>query len=550
MKHLSQTIRWALIIAAVTPTLVACGGFSTGLSGRSLSLSQRADLTAASQSSVSDLLSHFWTGDANSGHITTTWNGYTNSGSASSAGAPSSSINSVRSWENGNSNRGGQWDRSTMVNVLYSDYLTNGTAASASRLATDWNFVKSQFSHSELANCNDKNSSVVFASDDAGWEAQALVHIAQVTGDSEAIQDARELIRCTYSVYATGDQQHGIAYNSSINSSGMYEVGLAIAAWDLFALTGETEFKDFAMRSYNWMQTSLVRNDGLYYMGFNTTNNTVQGTDRPDDFSKNSSVSYLAGNMGMAVLNARLYNLTGDDNYRQLAVNTVNGLVNKMLNSNGTFMNDRDAWTNGAHIVPFAREVVTLEGAGSAIRVAIKTTAAAIMSLSRTSDGYYSADWDGATGWADLGHRSSGDGMALAQQLYTSTQAVDFVLAAASVAQINSVIGFVDGTQNSTINGWTCATGLSKSLRVDVYVGAPFGQGGTLIASGLANSASEAAVANACGTSRANYRFSFALTSDILANYAGQPIYVYGIAPNGGSNALLNNSGSFEVPAH
>jgi hypothetical protein len=98
------------------------------------------------------------------------------------------------------------------------------------------------------------------------------------------------------------------------------------------------------------------------------------------------------------------------------------------------------------------------------------------------------------------------------------------------------------------INGWACARTYAASVDVWIYVGGPAGTG-TWLGSATANLNSEPAVAAACNSTGAHYRFSVPIPHSITQNYGGQAIYVHGISPIGLSNYLLGNSAAFTVPS-
>ncbi|HEV2803329.1 MAG TPA: hypothetical protein VGW57_00225 [Chthoniobacterales bacterium] len=111
----------------------------------------------------------------------------------------------------------------------------------------------------------------------------------------------------------------------------------------------------------------------------------------------------------------------------------------------------------------------------------------------------------------------------------------------------NTVIGVIDGVYRSEtypryhVAGWACAYGLPDSIAVHVWAGGHF------VTDATANLASDQAVANSCGSTGTAYRFNIAL-DDFLPQNFGQPIYVYGLSPNGGSNNPLYNAGAFTFP--
>jgi hypothetical protein len=64
----------------------------------------------------------------------------------------------------------------------------------------------------------------------------------------------------------------------------------------------------------------------------------------------------------MGVIHAKLYALTGEDEYRRCAVRTADALAAEQLDANGVYLNDRDAWTEGTFAGEWARSVLTLAG--------------------------------------------------------------------------------------------------------------------------------------------------------------------------------------------
>ncbi len=97
----------------------------------------------------------------------------------------------------------------------------------------------------------------------------------------------------------------------------------------------------------------------------------------------------------------------------------------------------------------------------------------------------------------------------------------------------HTTIGMVDGisADQTKIMGWTCSSLVATSAQVNVYVKGPAGSG-IYIGQYPANLPSEAAVNQACQGGGSNYRFEIPLPSS-LAQFAGQPIYIYGISAIG-----------------
>ncbi|TQF12930.1 hypothetical protein FJV41_26590 [Myxococcus llanfairpwllgwyngyllgogerychwyrndrobwllllantysiliogogogochensis] len=76
------------------------------------------------------------------------------------------------------------------------------------------------------------------------------------------------------------------------------------------------------------------------------------------------------------------------------------------------------------------------------------------------------------------------------------------------------------------LEGWTCAYGINQSVELNVYAGGPWTTG-TIFYGGLADIASEPAVSSICNTTLARHRFKIRLSDSVLAQFQGQPLYVY-----------------------
>lgn len=114
-----------------------------------------------------------------------------------------------------------------------------------------------------------------------------------------------------------------------------------------------------------------------------------------------------------------------------------------------------------------------------------------------------------------------------------------------------SVRGYVDGANvvgtNVVLSGWACARSIAQPIDVYVYVDGPAGSG-QLVTKAIANFANEQGVADACADSSAPHRFVIQIPQDQGHVLAGKTLFVYGISPNGGSNALLEKSGAVTIP--
>ena len=123
--------------------------------------------------------------------------------------------------------------------------------------------------------------------------------------------------------------------------------------------------------------------------------------------------TYINGAFATAVLEARLYRLTGDTTYLTHLTNITSGIFNAQgyLRSYGGYSvlcNCRDPWTDGTWAYEFVTEVLTLPGvdpSGNYAQIMLNTATA--IYGARTSTGFYTADWSGPetpTGGSQAGY--------------------------------------------------------------------------------------------------------------------------------------------------
>ena len=131
--------------------------------------------------------------------------------------------------------------------------------------------------------------------------------------------------------------------------------------------------------------------------------------------------------MAMGVIHARLYHSTKDDKQREHALRTAVALCQQVTTKEGVFMDDRDAWTNGVFAGDWAREVLSLPGAGSELRMALRKTADSIFAKARTQAGFFGGSWSGpAEGEGSVWWKKK----SLPEQIMTSASAVNMIVAA------------------------------------------------------------------------------------------------------------------------
>jgi len=354
----------------------------------------------SARSAVDDVMENFWTGTVKTGHIMCTHGGY----STTPPGVP--------------------WEAAQCQYMLENLWEQTNDPVIQSRVKEEWTYVKGAYTTNALTSCGVGTNNV--ACDDSAWTSLMLLKAYTVTNDTTALTDAETLVNRAYNRWYDTQLGGGMWYDDSKTIKSLYQVGIALAAQKIYSLTGISTFNTIATNCYNWMQTYLLRSDNIYWCDYNSSG----GVGSFNDIGEAGSVTFLAGNMGMALMNARYYASTGTDSYRQAAVNTAAGIQAKLINANGILIDDRDSWTNGAFVNEYSKEVLTLKGICNTNLDAVRNTGIAIPANDRTTDsndvGYYGGCWDGPittpNNWTNAG--------SYPQMIMTSATAVDMVVGA------------------------------------------------------------------------------------------------------------------------
>ncbi len=350
---------------------------------------------------IRDLVNHYWKGGPGTGHIIPTWNGW-----------PSRHFFS----------QGGMWERGMMIFALDAYYRTARDPIVKSRIQSEWNWIKRVYTPSELTTAG---NSVQPACDDSGWDALLYLTFYHYTRDPLALKYARELVQSSFNRWLDNDLGGGMWYDDHKQIKSLYQVGIILAALKIQSLTHDPSLFHTALSCYEWMESHLLRSDGLYCCDFGKDGPI--GKERPNDIHQSASVTYLGGDMAMGVIQSLLYRITGKERYRRDALRTVHAIT-AHLTKKGILLNDRDAWTDGAFAGAWVSHVLSLDGIRRSDIDLILRTAKSIFLHDRTSDGYYGGSWNGPpdgfeSAWSRNGSRP--------QQLTTSSDSVNILTAAA-----------------------------------------------------------------------------------------------------------------------
>ncbi len=360
---------------------------------------------------VDDLIRHFWTPADDGGEILPSWQGL-----------PSAQLPDPR---------GAIWERAMMLFAL-DNYVQATEDARASRIiGQECRRFMRRYRPGELEAAGTLLHTAV---DDCGWNAALYLLFYRHTGETWMLDRAVGLLNNTYDKWMDDALGGGLWYRDEKEDAkhvkSLYAAAIVLDSLDVWKHTGRPEFHDRALRVYEWMHNTLARPDGIYYCDCNTGG--PLGRSNPDNIHEAGSVSFLAGNMAMAVIHARMFRDTGEDRYRQRAVRTAQGILDREV-VNGLYLNDRDAWVNAVFMGPFVREVLPLPGVNPEHRNVLFRTADSIMKNDRTPDGYYGGCWGGPADGPGSKWSAAGSTPA---QIMTSANAVNVVIAAAALEKL------------------------------------------------------------------------------------------------------------------
>ena len=281
-----------------------------------------------------------------------------------------------------------RWERAQMVYAMHSWYEASGDESVKEKLKNELDMIHVLYAGYE------KELDLAFnfrnvATDDAGWHIMEFLTYYELFGDEWSLERAVNLTRSCYALGLDDVFGGGLWYLVG-GSKSTYAASVIMSALRLYEITGDEKLYNDTLDCYIWIEENLRREDGLYFVGYDE--NGPQGKNRPDSINEAGSVTYIGGNMGMAVINARLYRSTHEELFLRRALGTVEGILEKETRE-GILLSDRDAWTNGAFVQQFIAEVLTLPGVNPEFEKVLYATAKNIAETGRTEDSYYSASW-------------------------------------------------------------------------------------------------------------------------------------------------------------
>lgn len=319
------------------------------------------------------------------------------------------------------------WENGMLMLAMESYYEATGDAETKRRLTGTWEYLKTCFTDEQLA--ANFGGEPNLAIDDTGWDAMVYYMMYRLNGDRYALDLCKRCILGAYEYWADGDLEvDGLWYNDQKQYKGdhwksSYVVSLIVTAIEVCRGTKGTDdysedLWDKTLRVYRWVEKHFRRDhmmifehglwagdmsyvlnckDSLYFIDYNKDrvgHNERFGPDggtRPYDIHRFGSVSALFANMGMAAVNAILYQETGEERYKKKALETA-ASIGTVYNDNGAYLNDRDANVEATMLRYYVKYVLTLPEIKPFQRNQLFTTAENIF-YSQKNIGIFPAAW-------------------------------------------------------------------------------------------------------------------------------------------------------------
>ncbi len=323
--------------------------------------------------------------------------------------------------------RGQLWERGMMIFPMYHLYQFNNDPDLHSKLLFEAERLKNKYEESILTQAGHYYNTAL---DDCAWNAMMYMMFYDLTGDTWYVNVAKSLINSSI-IRWTDPADGALYYSDSKTIKSLYTAGLVLAMLEIYDVTGEQEWLDKAIFHYGWMISLLERSDGLYWTDADSSG--PLGKEDPSRINEASSVTFLAGNQAMCIISKRLYDIKKDETYLTRIKKTTLALAT-VYNKNGIYLNDRDAWTNGAFMSDFAKFIAANPELVYTNADLLMATARSIVAKDVTADGYYGGSWQGPTGkgskWTDGG--------AVPEQIMTSGSTVHVLVAAAILNQLKN----------------------------------------------------------------------------------------------------------------
>lgn len=282
------------------------------------------------------------------------------------------------------------WEVTMLLIAMETYYDATGDETVKERILGTWKYLQSVFPYEKLV--GDFGSEPNLALDDTGWDIMAYLMFYRLSGDPALAEMIKTTLLGAYEHYSDGPLENGLWYNDwkqyNDHWKSSYIVSLLISAWEFCKMTEGTplycqELYDKTMTLYRWTEKFFRRDraytvphgcsdgsdleisvtDYLYWVDYNqdrenrAERNGPSGGTTPNQIGELGSVCGIFIAMGMASLNVKLYESSGDPVYLEKALQTSHAVAS-INNVSGAYMNDRDIHTNATMLRYYVHSIL------------------------------------------------------------------------------------------------------------------------------------------------------------------------------------------------
>lgn len=330
------------------------------------------------------------------------------------------------------------WEAAQSCFALVTYYEATGDADALEKLRGQWEYLQSDaYKKDILTGAKKLGTGCYYAQDDAAWGAMEFMAIWRTTKDPVALEWAHDLIVNSYRYWGTGETKdfagtelptlsESLYYTRNLEEGevlfqSIYAVPMLLAALEYCTAASpdaptSVDLWEPTLNAFRWLEDNLCRKTSRYYADYDASGSCVvtytdnlyyvdygrfgekgpTGAREAEVISPLGSNTALFGNMGMAACAGMLWRITGEEDYRTIALRTVKAITTTETHrTTKTYINDRDQGTNASTVGYFVRYALTLDGIRAKdLQVLLDTAALIAVDCTVPGTPYYYTVWN------------------------------------------------------------------------------------------------------------------------------------------------------------
>lgn len=330
------------------------------------------------------------------------------------------------------------WEAAQSCFALVTYYEATGDADALAKIRNQWSYLRSDaYQKDILTGVKKLGSGCYYAQDDAAWGAMEFMAIWRTTKDPVALEWAHDLIVNSYRYWGTGETKNfagtelptlseSLYYTRNLGDDevlfqSIYAVPMLLAALEYCTAAApdapaSVDLWEPTLNAFHWLEDNLCRKSSRYYVNYDASGSCVvtctdnlyyvdygrygengpTGAWEAELISPSRSNTALFGNMGMAACAGMLWHITGEEDYRTIALRTVKAITTtEKHRTTKTYINDRDQGTNASTVGYYVRYALTLEGVRAKdLQILLDTAALIAVDCTVPGTPYYYTVWN------------------------------------------------------------------------------------------------------------------------------------------------------------